>query len=97
MEDPNAWNAREVLSLRSYIFAVPHFCEQHLAYAPMIGSSCRDAIIALKLSSQQAFEAYLNLIATKAGRPELLNVSEKADLRAGKDDRGADVFFLRMR
>lgn len=95
-EDPRAHTAFELLSLQSYIFALPHFCESHLRDAPMFGSSCSGAISALKQTSEQAFEAYLRLIAKQAQCPELLISLESVVLRPGTSGDGRDVLLLRV-
>ncbi|CCJ05616.1 hypothetical protein [Methylocystis sp. SC2] len=95
-EDPRAHTAFELLSLQSYIVALPHFCESHLQDAPMIGSSCSGAINALKKTSEQAFEAYVSLIAKQANCPELSILLKSVVLRPAKSSDGREVLLLRV-
>lgn len=96
VEDPRVHTAYELLSLKSYIFALPHFCEHHLRDASMIGSSQSYAITALKQTSEEAFEAYLGLIARQAKYPELSTLLESVVLRQGKSSDGRDILLLRV-
>lgn len=95
-EDSLSCSAVELMSLRSYIHALPLFCERHLQDAPMIGSSCNVELDALKRTSEQAFQAYVNRITMQAGCPDLAMLLDKVVLRPAITENGLAVLYLRV-
>jgi hypothetical protein len=93
-DDPVAWNIRELLSLRSFLAALPGFLRGLLDGTPFGTQSALQAIEGLAASSDDATSAYVELVADKTDRLELKTITNSYRLAPGRDERARDVYFL---